>query len=68
MPKVRWLTSVAGDIERREGDITDETEEIAAAWADGDRAVRVDRERKPETMAARAPEVAAERTSRGRSR
>lgn len=68
MPKVRWLTSVAGEFDRQEGDITDESEEVARTWADGERAVRVDREAAPETTAQQPPETTAERTTRGRRR
>lgn len=65
MPKVRWLVSAVGtDFERQQGEITEETEEVAAMWADGERAVRIEREREPETTMRRAPEMAVERGRR----
>lgn len=65
MPKVRWLQSVVGeDFERQADDITDESDDDADIWADGVRAVRVERERKPETTMREAPEAAVERGAR----
>lgn len=68
MTKVRWLVSVVGEgVERQAGDITEETEETAVKWADGERAVRVDRQQQPETMTTMRPAENAARRVKGTS-
>lgn len=68
MTKLRFLTSVAGEITAQAGDIIDLPEALAAKWADGVRAVRLDRETVYETTAARVPETTARRTKRAKGR
>jgi hypothetical protein len=67
--KVRMLTSVAGpDVDWPEGEIVDMTEAQAAVWADGVRAVRLDRQPAREAAVVEAPENAARRTRRAKGR
>jgi hypothetical protein len=71
MVKVRILTSIAGEgFAWSEGEIVDMSSSEADVWADGERAVRLDAEQRPEAAVTRAPENAARRARRpeGRTR
>jgi hypothetical protein len=58
MARIRILVSVAGDDigSPSPGEIIEVPEEVAAKWADGERAVRIDEPREPERAVAPPPE------------
>ncbi len=65
MPKVRMLTTVAGpDFDWQHGQIVEMDEKQASEWADGERAVRLERNEQPENTARTQPENTARRVSR----
>lgn len=63
------LTSVAGpDTDWPEGSIVDMTDDQAALWADGVRAIRLERQPEREVAVTRPAENAARRTRRPKGR